>query len=347
MSSEGVQILKSLGECQCSFCYCNLQDGEGVMLNKCLHVFCRPCLVIAIEQSDDPQIKCPVDDETKCGGCFLDPEIKSLVSPEAYEKYLSRSLALATKEDRQLYKCQQKDCQGIYCLENGVTSFQCEICFEINCTKCKGLHAAKESCPKPGRGDKRKNKSTESLADETEKRKRMDEAKADTELKQDWDVRWEQMKSLVESNNSANGGDISSMANLLEGSDLLIATQSFECSICMCEPPAGQGIILQDCFHTFCRDCLKSTIEFCDEPEVKCPFKGTHTSCTASILEREVKALVSKEIYERYLSRSISKAELCNGNSFHCKSVNCTGWCEAEEGATQFDCPICKKSQLC
>jgi len=97
----GIQLLKSLGESQCSFCYANVPEGEGIILNKCLHTFCRPCLVVAIEQSDAPQIQCPVGEETQCQGCLFDPEIKSLVSTASYEKYLARSLNMATKTPRE------------------------------------------------------------------------------------------------------------------------------------------------------------------------------------------------------------------------------------------------------
>jgi len=53
--------------------------------------------------------------------------------------------------------------------------------------------------------------------------------------------------------------------------------------------------------------------------------------------------LVPRKVYDEYLERSIKLAELVTKNSFHCLTPNCTGWCEAEENATFFWCPVCGK----
>lgn len=48
-------------------------------------------------------------------------------------------------------------------------------------------------------------------------------------------------------------------------------------------------------------------------------------------------------MYDRYLQRSLKTAESQATNSFHCKSVDCTGWCLYEDHVNFFVCPVCKK----
>lgn len=48
-------------------------------------------------------------------------------------------------------------------------------------------------------------------------------------------------------------------------------------------------------------------------------------------------------MYEKYLTRSILEAESKIQNTFHCKTVNCPGWCIIEDEINQFDCPVCMK----
>jgi len=46
-------------------------------------------------------------------------------------------------------------------------------------------------------------------------------------------------------------------------------------------------------------------------------------------------------LYETFLNRSLRLAEGRVENSFHCMTVNCTGWCVLEETANIFWCPVC------
>lgn len=43
------------------------------------------------------------------------------------------------------------------------------------------------------------------------------------------------------------------------------------------------------------RDCLKQTIQFSTEAEVKCPFSDGNYSCDSVIQEREIKAVRNKK----------------------------------------------------
>jgi len=54
--------------------------------------------------------------------------------------------------------------------------------------------------------------------------------------------------------------------------------------------------------------------------------------------------LVSDEVYDKLLKKSLSAAEMGMSNAFHCQSVNCTGWVEIDERVATFRCFICTKS---
>lgn len=57
--------------------------------------------------------------------------------------------------------------------------------------------------------------------------------------------------------------------------------------------------------------------------------------------QREIKALVTKDMYEAHLAKSIRQAESKLDNTFHCKTPNCRGWCIFEDNVNQFKCPVC------
>ena len=41
------------------------------------------------------------------------------------------------------------------------------------------------------------------------------------------------------------------------------------------------------------------------------------------------------------MDRSVQLAESSMDNTFHCKTVDCRGWCEFQPGVNQFVCPVC------
>jgi RanBP-type and C3HC4-type zinc finger-containing protein 1 len=55
--------------------------------------------------------------------------------------------------------------------------------------------------------------------------------------------------------------------------------ESFECPICFMDYEVGQGVILRDCLHTFCRECLANTVQYNEDPVIKCPYMDTEYSC--------------------------------------------------------------------
>lgn len=120
--------------------------------------------------------------------------------------------------------------------------------------------------------------------------------------------------------------------------------ESFECPICFVPYEPYEGVILRDCFHSFCRECLAGSIRHADDVIVKCPYNDNNNSCESVIQDREIRTLLSAADYGAFLERSLKKAESLAGKSaFHCKTPDCVGWCLTEAADVNwFDCPVCQ-----
>jgi hypothetical protein len=80
-------------------------------------------------------------------------------------------------------------------------------------------------------------------------------AKIETEIKLDWEGKWKQAEENLKKGHDV---DLESSTNLdllfqLESSNLLENRKDFECSVCVCDVSAGDGVILKECFHMFCK----------------------------------------------------------------------------------------------
>ncbi|XP_029448079.1 ranBP-type and C3HC4-type zinc finger-containing protein 1-like isoform X1 [Rhinatrema bivittatum] len=138
---------------------------------------------------------------------------------------------------------------------------------------------------------------------------------------------------------------IQNFMHLLQMDDeVLVPNQEeIECRICFSEVYPGDGVLLRECLHSFCRECLRQVINCCEEPEVPCPFRDDSYACSSKLQEREIRALVSAEEYRKFLERGLTVAERRSENSYHCKTVDCRGWCIYEDSVNEFQCPICWK----
>ncbi|XP_032682423.1 uncharacterized protein LOC116849402 [Odontomachus brunneus] len=129
---------------------------------------------------------------------------------------------------------------------------------------------------------------------------------------------------------------------LLENWDVIPNSESIECPICFVTYGPREGVILRDCLHMFCRACIANTIEYCEEAEVKCPYRDAEYTCESTLQEREIKALVEAKVYQQHLAKSIAQAENNAGNkAFHCKTPDCPGWCIYDDDVNNFLCPVC------
>ncbi|EAT33649.1 AAEL014066-PA [Aedes aegypti] len=123
---------------------------------------------------------------------------------------------------------------------------------------------------------------------------------------------------------------------------VVLNPETFECPICMDTCQAYKGVILTECFHCLCCECLVKLINLAEDVDIKCPIKDSNRSCESVIQHLDIKNLLNAEEYNCYLERSLKKAELSADNAFHCKTPDCAGWCLVEDNVTVFHCPVCK-----
>ncbi|CAB3250262.1 unnamed protein product [Arctia plantaginis] len=124
----------------------------------------------------------------------------------------------------------------------------------------------------------------------------------------------------------------------LEQQALVPNAENFECGVCMEEYTPGNGVVLRECVHIFCRNCLADVVRYCDEPDIPCPAMG----CRGMLQEREIRALVTPQDYERWLARGLAAAESGTRNAFHCRTRDCKGWALCDPDVQKFPCPVCK-----
>ncbi|XP_026323815.1 uncharacterized protein LOC113233057 isoform X2 [Hyposmocoma kahamanoa] len=135
-----------------------------------------------------------------------------------------------------------------------------------------------------------------------------------------------------------NAGDVYSELVQLEKRALILSTETFECGVCLEEYSTGKGVVLRECLHTFCTQCLSDLVRYCEEAVISCPAIG----CSGILQEREIRELVTPEEYEKWLARGLAAAESGTRNAFHCRTRDCTGWALCDPGVRVFPCPVCK-----
>ncbi|CAL9704979.1 unnamed protein product [Knipowitschia caucasica] len=130
--------------------------------------------------------------------------------------------------------------------------------------------------------------------------------------------------------------------NLLETDsvDLIPNREEVDCPICFTPLAPSEGVVLRECLHTFCRECLIGTIVNSQDAEVAC----ADTTCESKLLDREIKALLTDAQLQRFLELRLSIAESRADHSFHCQTANCPGWCIYEDEVNEFHCDICDET---
>ncbi|KAK9967305.1 hypothetical protein ABG768_001711 [Culter alburnus] len=121
-------------------------------------------------------------------------------------------------------------------------------------------------------------------------------------------------------------------------------TDQLDCAICFCTIMPGEGAVLRECLHSFCRDCLKETVLNCMDAEVACPYRDNAYSCNCKLQDREIKSLLSQDEYQKFLELRLNIAESRSENSYHCKTPDCAGWCIFEDDVNLFTCDICSET---
>lgn len=119
----------------------------------------------------------------------------------------------------------------------------------------------------------------------------------------------------------------------------------FTCKICMNEIQPTFGIILKNCCHIFCKNCIAKTITVATEVRIQCPnIDNYENRCKSTLDDREIRCLITEDEYLKYLQKSLTVAENLIKNSYHCKTPNCIGWVEiCGRILRTFTCVTCGK----
>uniref|UniRef100_UPI00359018DD ranBP-type and C3HC4-type zinc finger-containing protein 1 isoform X1 n=1 Tax=Myxine glutinosa TaxID=7769 RepID=UPI00359018DD len=139
LQAERLDLVSNQAAFDCPICMLRHEDGKGVTLRECLHTFCRECLKGTILNCEEAEVSCPFG-EYPCTAILQEREIRSLVSTEEYQQFLSRGLALAENRSTNSYHCRTTDCPGWCIYEDAVNEFRCPRCNHCNCLTCKALH---------------------------------------------------------------------------------------------------------------------------------------------------------------------------------------------------------------
>lgn len=95
----------------------------------------------------------------------------------------------------------------------------------------------------------------------------------------------------------------------LENSNGFVANAfEFDCSFCYTKIAPAHGVVLRNCLHNFCRDCLFQLINLCEDVAVTCPFTLDDFRCTEKMQNREIRGLLSKEQYDAYCMNKVKIA---------------------------------------
>ncbi|XP_030840630.1 ranBP-type and C3HC4-type zinc finger-containing protein 1 isoform X2 [Strongylocentrotus purpuratus] len=129
----------------------------------------------------------------------------------------------------------------------------------------------------------------------------------------------------------------------IDDQDLVLNREPFDCPVCLVDYESGEGVVLRECLHIFCRECVSQHVMQSTDALVKCPGMENGVPCTQHVLEREIKTLLSEENFQKYLERGLRRAESSAANSFHCKTTDCRGFCFYEDNNNFFNCPLCKR----
>ncbi|XP_050718529.1 uncharacterized protein LOC126999735 [Eriocheir sinensis] len=139
------------------------------------------------------------------------------------------------------------------------------------------------------------------------------------------------------------GSGLGAVVSVLDRQGYVPNPHPFECRVCFLDVDSGQGVVLRDCLHTFCRECLANAVRYSDTADVKCPYRDNQYSCDSSLQDREIKALVTEKEYEQHLNKSVKQAEGAMQNVFHCLTPDCPGFCQFEDNVNEFHCDVCGK----
>jgi hypothetical protein len=113
---------------------------------------------------------------------------------------------------------------------------------------------------------------------------------------------------------------------------LVYSKEDSYCNMCRRFLQKGQGIVLKDCLHIFCRRCLNHALENNEEATMRCP--NINLKCEFEVRDDEIKAILTPSAYESFVKNSLMKLNLFDLAELH-ESYE---YVETKKG---FKCNIC------
>lgn len=126
--------------------------------------------------------------------------------------------------------------------------------------------------------------------------------------------------------------------------DYVRNVDEFDCSVCFAAVESGAGLVLRNCHHELCKECLINTVKNSETALVRCPCLEGVDPCTMDILDTDIRAVMDAEHYNMLLEKGFCEAERQTPGAFHCKTLNCKAWCTYDIEVNTFDCPTCGMS---
>ncbi|XP_002163123.1 E3 ubiquitin-protein ligase RNF14 isoform X1 [Hydra vulgaris] len=131
---------------ECALCFLEKPGSKCVSFSKCKHIYCRECIEqyfsIKIRDGSVRGLICP---QEKCES-QADPNfVRTLVSPELYEKYDSLLLQSTLDCMDEIAYCPRKTCNAVVLKE--LNMGQCPVCRFVFCVLCKRTYHGVNKCP--------------------------------------------------------------------------------------------------------------------------------------------------------------------------------------------------------
>ncbi|EAT33120.1 AAEL014621-PA [Aedes aegypti] len=99
----------------------------------------------------------------------------------------------------------------------------------------------------------------------------------------------------------ASAGDQYHQLLALDKQDLVRNEEPNPCNLCDAMTPAGSGVVLFNCLHSFCIGCLKTSLRVGNS--TGCPFPNARYECVGNLEQRELEALLNAEEYQLLMKR--------------------------------------------
>ncbi|XP_075533082.1 uncharacterized protein LOC142566143 isoform X4 [Dermacentor variabilis] len=302
------QLYRDRKKVQENTCHACNRSETLLVAEGCEHNLCRKCIRMAVEKCTVYEIvACPAKvsyQQHQCTGVLKEHEYKDHVSQETLQN-------MREKSNWFLAECFNKKCSTqrekiSFRARKGIDFYVCPFCVRRNCWTCRAVHDGM-TCEQYMR----------KLVDDMDAGKLEDPREKEKRLLQHF-AAYEQ--------------------------DVVPTSQEFECAICLVEVEPGKGIILKNCHHKVCAECLANTAKNSPTAEVQCPYFDDQVPCQMTVFDSDLRACLSKDDYDALQDRSLREAENKSKEpAFHCKTPDCRGWCLHDRDVELFQCPVCGK----